>query len=316
MKSLFDIQVNGFAGVDFQQSNLVEADARRAVDALATHETLRFFATLISDTIEGLCAKFQNMERIRLADPVVRQAVCGYHLEGPWLSSEPGYHGAHDAKLMRRPNLHDFDRLQHAAGGNIRLVTLAPELPDACAFIRALVQQGVHVSLGHTNASLGEIDHAIDAGAKFCTHVGNGVPMMLHRHDNVIQRLLSRDELFAFFIPDGIHVPPHVLQNYLKAKRPEARLFTTDCMSAAGARPGRHRLGELQLEVGEDRVVRNPATGQFAGSALCPDQGVTNLQTWFHLSRQTARDHFSTLIAKHFKIELPEINDSFLRQQD
>jgi N-acetylglucosamine-6-phosphate deacetylase len=212
--SLFDIQVNGFAGVDFQQPDLSAADLRRAVDRLAAHETRRFFLTLITDGIGSLCAKLQNIERIRSADPVVGEAACGYHIEGPWLSPEPGYRGAHDPRHMGPPNSVDFDRLQEAASGHIKLLTLAPELPGSTVVIRHVVRSGVQVSLGHTNASDAEIDKAIDAGARFCTHLGNGVPLEMHRHDNVTQRILARDELTAFFIPDGIHLPPFVLQKF------------------------------------------------------------------------------------------------------
>src|ERR1035438_8935747 len=83
--SLLDIQVNGFAGVDFQNPNLSAAELRRAVAGLASHQTLRFFATLITDSVESLCCKFENLERLRAKDPAVAAAICGYHLEGPWL---------------------------------------------------------------------------------------------------------------------------------------------------------------------------------------------------------------------------------------
>ena len=134
---------------------------------------------------------------------------------------------------MSAPSLPDFHQLQRAAGGKIRLITLAPEWPGSEDFIRALTGEGVHVSLGHTDASDHEIDRAIQAGARFCTHLGNGVPAVLPRHNNIIQRLLARDELTAFFIPDGIHLPPAVLQNFHRAKPDGRALFTTDAMAAA-----------------------------------------------------------------------------------
>jgi N-acetylglucosamine-6-phosphate deacetylase len=306
-KSLFDIQVNGFAGVDFQQPDLSAADLRRAVDGLAEHQTRRFFATLITDSVAALCAKLSNLERLRAADPVAAAALCGYHLEGPWLSPEPGFRGAHDPRQMGPPDTDAFARLQAAADGNIRLVTLAPEWPGSAAFIDRLAAAGVQVSLGHTDASDAAIDAAIAAGARFCTHLGNAVPVQLHRHDNVIQRLLARDELTAFLIPDGIHLPPAVLQNLYRAKPPGKVLFTTDCAAPAGAPPGRYRLAHLEVEVGDDRVVRLPGTRQFAGSALCPDEGVRNLVRWLGFDESAARDHFSTLVAVRFDIVLPDL---------
>jgi len=305
--SLFDIQVNGFAGVDFQQPDLAVGDLRRAVDGLAAHETRRFFLTLITDEIGSLCAKLQNIEQIRSTDPAVGEAACGYHIEGPWLSPEPGYRGAHDPRHMGSPSIADFDRLQKAAGGQIKLLTIASELPGSIDVIRHAVSSGVHVSLGHTNASASDIDKAIDAGARFCTHLGNGVPSEMHRHENVTQRLLSRDELTAFFIPDGIHLPPFVLKNFFRAKPQGRRLFTSDCMAAAGAPPGRYRLAHHELEVGDDRVVRSPGTSFFAGSALAPDEGVRNICRWLGLDEGEARRLFSTEIAEAFGIKLPTL---------
>ena len=300
----FDIQVNGFAGVDFQQPELSADDLGTAVGALAAHATHRFFLTLITDGIDSLCAKLRGIEAIRAGDPSVREAVCGYHIEGPWLSPLPGYRGAHDPAHMGLPNIADFDRLQKAAGGRIRLLTLAPELPGSRNVIRHAVGSGAQVSLGHTNASDADIDAAIEAGAKFCTHLGNGVPAELPRHDNIIQRLLARDELIAFFIPDGIHIPPFALKNYFRAKPLGHALFTTDCMAAAGAPPGRYRLAHHDLEVGEDRVVRSPGAANFAGSALTPDEGVRNLRAWLGLDEEESRRLFSTAVADAFGLQL------------
>ena len=306
MKScLFDIQVNGFAGVDFQQPGLTATDVTRAVEGLASHETQRFFLTLITDSIPSLCSKLENFESIRAMNPILSAAICGYHIEGPWLSPEPGYSGAHDPRFMGPPNLADLERLQKAAHGHIKLITLAPEWPKSASFIQTARAQGIHISLGHTNASENDIDAAVSAGALFCTHLGNGTPADLPRHDNIIQRLLCRDELTAFFIPDGIHIRPATLQSYFRAKPHGQALFTTDCMAAAGAPHGRFRIAHHEVEVGPDRVVRSPITGTLAGSALAPDEGVRNISTWLHLSEAEARSLFSTKIAQAFGIHLP-----------
>lgn len=305
--SLFDIQVNGFAGIDFQKRGITDLELRRAVEGLASHQTLRFFATLITDEMARLISKFENLERIRREDECIRSAICGYHLEGPWLSTETGYCGAHDPRCMTAPDSRAFERIQRAANGNVRLITVAPELPGCIEFIRNVVGMGVQVSLGHTSATDKDIDDAIDAGARFCTHLGNGVPLEMHRHDNVTQRLLARDELTAFFIPDGIHLPPNVLKNFFRAKPGGKALFTTDCMAAAGAPPGRYTLGKLELEVQQDRIVRAPGKRTFAGSALCPDEGVGNAQKWLGLNSTDARRLFSTAVAKKFQIDLPSL---------
>jgi len=309
VKSLFDIQVNGFAGVDFQDPRLTIEGMQRAVTALARHGTLRFFPTLITDNIESLRLKFENLERLRASSRAVSEAACGYHLEGPWISPEPGFRGAHAERWVAPPSISDFDTLQKAANGNIRLVTLAPEWPESPDLIKYLVSQGVQVSLGHTNTSDSQIDAAIEAGARLCTHLGNGVPQVLHRHDNVIQRLLARDELVAFLIPDGIHLPPPVLKNFFRAKPDGKALFTTDCMSAAGAPPGRYHLAGTKVKVGLDRIVRKPGENCFAGSSLAPDEGLENIERWLGLSPHHARELFSTAIASIFKIALPQISE-------
>ena len=305
--SLFDIQVNGFAGVDFQRADLSADDVRRAVEALAAHETHRFFLTLITDGIDALCAKLKNFEQIRAADPVIHAAVCGYHIEGPWLSPLPGFYGAHNLLHLKLPLIADFERLQEAAGGNIKLLTLAPELPGSADIIRSITRAGTQVALGHTNASDADISEAIAAGARFCTHLGNGVPIEMHRHDNVIQRLLARDELVAFFIPDGIHLPPSTLKNFFRAKPAGKALFTTDCMAAAGAPPGKYSIAHHELQVGADRIVRASAHSGFAGSALSPDEGVDNIRRWLGLDENTARSLFSGSIADFFGIKLPAL---------
>src|SRR5262249_49376459 len=150
----------------------------------------------------------------------------------------PGYRGAHSPEPMHAPAMAEFHRLQAAASGNIRLITLAPEWPGSAECIAAITRAGVHVSLGHTDASEVQIDGAIRAGRRLPPHVGNGCRIQMHRHDNVVQRLLARDELIACLIPDGIHLPHFVLKNFYRAKPPGGVLFTTDAMSGAGAGPG------------------------------------------------------------------------------
>ena len=306
-RSLFDLQVNGFAGVDFQQPDLVHADLRRAIDGLRAHETHRILLTLITDDIDALCAKFSRIEAFRRADPVVAETVCGYHLEGPWLSALPGFCGAHPPEKMCAPSLADLARLQDAAGGNIRLVTIAPEWPGSAEFIAAAVAQGVVISLGHTDVSESQIDAAICAGATLCTHVGNGVPAHLPRHDNVMQRLLARDELTACFIPDGVHLPPFTLRNFFRAKPRGKVILTTDAMAAAGAPEGRYRIGALEVE-SRGGVVRKPGAENFAGSCLAPDRGVRNAAQWLGLPLDEARALLSTEVARHFRIDLPTLS--------
>jgi N-acetylglucosamine-6-phosphate deacetylase len=307
LSPLFDFQVNGFAGVDFQRDALSTADLLRATVALRRHGVGSIFATLITADVERLCRRLAAMEKARAEDPSVARMIEGYHLEGPWLSPRPGFHGAHPPGQMRAPSMPDFERLQGAAGGRIRLVTLAPEWPGSPEFIAALVARRVHVSLGHTDASESEIDAAVKAGARFATHLGNGTPLLLHRHDNIIQRLLARDELIACLIPDGIHVPPFALRNFFRAKGPGRTLFTTDAMAGAGAGPGTYTIGELEISVGADGIARQPGGGGFAGSTLAPDEGVRRTADFLGLDSAEARRLWSDAPAASFGISLPRV---------
>ncbi len=254
--------------------------------------------TFITDRHEALLEKLRTFEAYRQLDPLICQTVLGYHLEGPHLSSEPGYRGAHPGELMRDPNWADLEQLQETANGRIRLVTLAPERNGAPAFIQRATHTGVRISLGHTNANEAQIDEAIHAGATLCTHLGNGCPETLPRHHNVIQRLLARDGLTACLIPDGIHLPPGVLRNLFRAKPPGKVILTTDAMAAAGAPPGRYRLGHLEMEVGEDEVVRMPGAAHYAGSALRLDSGVERAARWLGVPLEAARAMASFIPSK------------------
>jgi len=301
---LFDFQVNGFGGVDFQSQDLNLEEMRQAAAALGRHRTTAILFTLITDRIESLCRKLERVETLRRKDERIAEVIRGYHLEGPWISSEPGYHGAHPLDLVRRPSIEDYRRLRDAAGGNLKLITLAPEVEGCLSIIEEAVSDGIRIGLGHTNASEEVIDAAIRAGATLGTHVGNAVPLHLHRHDNVIQRLLARDELIACLIPDGIHLPPFVLKNFYEAKSKGSVFFTTDCMAAAGSPPGRYSIGPYTMDVGEDGIVRLPGEARFAGSSLTLDRGVENIVRWLGLDRDSAVEMCSTLPARHFGINL------------
>ncbi len=200
----------------------------------------------------------------------------GFHLEGPFLSPEDGYRGAHPLENLARPDTRLFEKLQTASGDRIRLLTVAPELEGCLELIRSVSSRGICVALGHTNADFMTLARAWQAGASMFTHLGNGCALNIPRHDNIIQRVLALPGLMVSLIPDGIHLPPFVVSNLIKGLGPERTLFTTDAMSAAGAPPGEYSLGSLKVAVGGDRVVRLPGTGILAGSSLRMIDGFYN----------------------------------------
>ena len=287
---LFDIQVNGFGGVDFNSPDPRPADVLAATRALACHGVTRYLPTVITGPTEVMRRCLTTLADAVARYPEVRRAVPGFHVEGPYLSDREGARGAHDPQCMRPPDEAHFALLQEEAGGLIRHVTLAPELPGAAQFIRRRAAEGLVVALGHTTASPQEIEAAVAAGAQLSTHLGNGCEALLPRHVNPVTVQLGHDSLWASFIPDGHHLPPYLLKSFLRAKGIERSILTTDCMAAAGAPGGRYRLGRLELEVGADRVVRQPGQTNFAGSALTLDRGVANVAQWTGLALADALD--------------------------
>jgi len=204
-------------------------------------------------------------------------AMDGFHVEGPHISSEDGPRGAHPKRWVRKPDIDEFRRWQDATGGRIRMVTVAPEWPEAPRYIEALTAENVVVSIGHTGADATQIANAVGAGATMSTHLGNGAHSILRRHPNYIWEQLAEDRLRASFIVDGIHLPGSFLKVALRAKGVERSVLVTDASSPAGAAPGRYRLGEQDVDLTPDNRVVLAGQDRLAGSALRMDHGVENL---------------------------------------
>jgi len=265
----FDLQVNGYAGADFSAADLSLEDCRRACTALATDGVDAILATLITDSIDALVAALKRLRSYRDADVQIQRMIGGFHIEGPFLNPEPGYAGAHATRWIRPAQPDVMTRLLDAGDGLVRLVTLAPEQDPACRTIDLLVRHGVTVSAGHTDATLPELRRAIDAGLSMITHLGNGCPVLLPRHDNIIQRMLAvADQVRVCLIPDGIHVPFFALRNYLEFVGIERCIMVTDAISAARLGPGLHRLGGEPVEVDASGAARRPGAANLAGSTL------------------------------------------------
>jgi len=274
--ALFDVQVNGFAGVDFQTDHPEAADLERAVRSLRRCGCARLLLTLISDRWDRLLAKLHRLRALRARSRSLQSAIAGWHLEGPFLSIAPGFHGAHDPAAMLDPTPSRIRELREATGDDLVLLTLAPERPGALEAIALAASLGLKVSLGHTDAPAGCLRDAVAAGATGFTHLGNACPQQLDRHDNILWRVLDTPGLTVSLIADKRHVSPPLFRLIHRALPPERIIYITDAMAAAGAPPGRYRLGALELEVGEDRVVRQPGRSNFAGSTLTPVEAVFN----------------------------------------
>lgn len=275
-EAFFDIQVNGFAGIDFNRPTLSAEALRRAMLAMRRTGVARFLPTVITASLPSMEGTLQAIARARDEDPDLAYAIPGIHLEGPFLAPDDGPRGAHPAAWILDPDWDVFRRLQDAGRGLIRLVTVAPERPGAIGLTWQLRQAGMVVGIGHTDATDKDIDQAVEAGAWISTHLGNGAHALLPRHRNYIQKQLATDALMASLICDGHHLPDYVVKNMLRCKGPDRVVLITDAMAAAAAQPGTYRLGEVLAEVGPDGYVRLPGTPYLAGSALTMDRAVEN----------------------------------------
>jgi N-acetylglucosamine-6-phosphate deacetylase len=293
---LIDIQINGFAGVDFNRP--VESDDawHHATRQLYAHGCTGFLIALITNKEDAYRKLMVDLAgRINL-DP---RNCLGFHMEGPWLNPDLGYRGAHKAGWMQKPSVRLLDDWWATAGALLKLITLAPEV-DAKAsaqVIRAGMKKKIRFFLGHS-AAMGEtLAASMEAGAIGWTHLGNAVPAAVPKFENVILHALAQSELQASLIPDGLHLPPHafrVFAQLLDMFAPSRLLLTTDAMSAAGAGgSGKYTLGELQVEVGRDGAARMSGSGRLAGSTLTPFEGVFRAEKMAGLYLESAWDAFS-----------------------
>ena len=296
--ALVDVQINGYAGVDFQSDTLTIDELTRAARELRAAGCTRFLFTIITDHWPKLVNRLRQARALREQSEELQSAIAGWHIEGPFLSPVPGFCGAHNPACMMDPSPAHIRELRAITGSDPLLITVAPERPGAIKAIAAAVSLGIKVSLGHTNASAEIIQQAVSAGATGFTHLANGCPKDLDRHDNILWRVFETPGLTVSLIPDRIHVSPALFRLMHRVLKPESIYYTTDAMSAAGAPPGRYRIGQLELEVGADQIVRLPGKSNFAGSALRPIEGVFRAAQMLDRPWQEVWDGFSTRPAK------------------
>lgn len=273
MSNFIDLQINGCWGIDFNASKLTDDDWRLACTRLGDTGTAEFLPTVITGSMEGMAAKIG-----RLADFCERKSdhaatPIGIHVEGPFISPVPGYIGAHPKQHAIAASLDSAKQLVDAGRGWVRMMTLAPEMDDGAIVVDYLAQQGILVAAGHTNASLEQLRQAIDAGLRCFTHLGNGCPPELPRHDNIIHRVMKlRDQLSVTLIADGFHLPPWMLQMMIEWFGDDRSIIVSDAISAAGLPSGFHTLGDRRVWVGDDGVPRSEDRSHFVGSGALLDR--------------------------------------------
>jgi len=245
-----DLQVNGFVGVDFSDASLTADAFRDACRQLLGRGTAAFLPTVITSPLERLRRNLSLIADVIDEDEFAGKLL-GVHLEGPFISTAPGAVGAHNGDWVLKPNVEAFDEIQTWACGKIRLLTIAAEVPGAETLARHAAAAGVHISLGHQMAGQSDLQRLVAAGAVALTHLGNGLPDLIHRHHNTIWEGLANDDLTVMMIADGHHLTASMLQTYLRAKGVERIVVVSDAT--------------VVLE--PSGLLRNPEKGCMVGSA-------------------------------------------------
>jgi N-acetylglucosamine-6-phosphate deacetylase len=262
-----DLQLNGYKGVDFNADDLSAGGLRAACEAVRQDGGGRMLATIITDRLDRMTARISRLVKLHAADPVVADVMAGIHVEGPFISPQPGFVGAHPAEHVLPASPQAAGELIAAGCGLVRLVTLAPERDADLATTRWLADQGILVSAGHCDPAADTLDRAIEAGLAAFTHLGNGCPLLLHRHDNIIQRVLAADRLrWVMIIPDAVHLPPALVRTIIRTVGIDRVIAVTDATAAGGMGAGRFSLAGREVIVDADEAAWAADRSHLVGS--------------------------------------------------
>ena len=288
---MIDLQVNGFAGVDFNSDELKGEDLLRAAMALKDIGVQKFLPTLITAPLDKMRSRAAKLARLLEENEELNQIIPGIHLEGPFISTEDGYRGAHPLAGIQFADLETVKELQESCAGKLLLFTLAPEQDKRGEVIKFLTNLGVVVAAGHTNASTDQLKNAIDCGMQMFTHLGNACPPQLPRHDNIIQRVLSlSDKLWISYIADGLHLPFFVLKNLLNTAGHSRSVIVSDAISAAECKAGCYTLGDQSIEIKEDGVSQSADGSHLIGSTTSLATMYQNLINNLGLTKEQAEE--------------------------
>jgi len=255
-----DLHGHGGGGHSYDDGG---AELAAALRAHRSHGTTRTVVSLVANPLGELRERLAEIAALADADPL----VLGSHLEGPFLAHDQ--RGAHNAEFLRAPDPESVESLLDAAGGTLRQLTIAPELPGALEVIAELAAAGVAVAVGHTQATFEQARDAFDAGARMLTHAFNAMPGIHHRAPGPVLAALDDPRVTLELILDGHHVHPDVAR-LLFNEAPGRVALITDAMAAAAAEDGDYRLGSLNVSVRNGLAVLS-GTSTIAGSTLTQD---------------------------------------------
>jgi N-acetylglucosamine-6-phosphate deacetylase len=270
--AFFDVHTHGAAGHDVMEAT---PEALTTMGRfLASHGTGSYLATTVTAPLDATLRSLAGLARLVAHPPDAGEGVAwpiGIHLEGPFLSHAK--RGVHPPAYLLEPDIATFDRLFEAAEGQVRIMTLAPELPGAAELARHATARGVRVSVGHSDATAAQTRATIAAGAVSATHTFNAMRALDHREPGILGVVLTDDSLYAELICDGIHNTAEMVKIWWRTKGPERAILITDAMSAAGMPDGEYQLGGFKVQVANGRASFGDV---LAGSLLSLDKALTN----------------------------------------
>ena len=263
-----DLQVNGRYGIAFNSPKITVDEVVSLTERLRDEGTTGYLAAMSTTSAgETQLHTARVIAEARRKSATCAESILGLHLEGPFVSREKGYVGAHNPAMVRDPDIGYVDKVNDACGGLVRMVTIATEAKGAEAFTRAATDRGICVSIGHSAEWRPErIGALVEAGAKSFTHLGNGLPDLIHRRENVIWTALAEDRMSIQFIPDGFHLTLQMLRVYTRAVPLKRLVAVSDCAYPGGLKPGRYEMdGDVHL-LEPDGFIRSLA-GTLHGSS-------------------------------------------------
>ena len=263
---LVDLQVNGYKGINFSDRNLTQDDFVLACRGVLEAGTTAFLPTMLTCPAEVYEHNLPVMAAV-LQSEEFRGRLLGIHIEGPFISAQDGARGGHNPQWTAKPDVAYLDKLIGWADGNVKLLTMSAELEGARKLAQHAASRGITVSLGHQMAGEEDLCRLVRAGAVSLTHLGNGVPAMLPRHENPIWAGLANDDLVAMIITDGHHLPTSVLKTIIRAKGTDRCVVVSDASSPAGLGAGTYEVLGDKVVLEDTGKLYDPATGYLAGSS-------------------------------------------------
>jgi N-acetylglucosamine-6-phosphate deacetylase len=269
---LIDLHIHGASGADTMDAS--REALQTMTHSLPSEGTTSFLATTITQSNTKLKAAIDNVATYMDRDNEPGNAeILGIHLEGPFIS--PSHIGAQPKEFVVSADVHLFNELQALAKGNIKVLTLAPEIDNGLALVKAASDMGVIVSIGHSNATFNEVSEAVGYGASQITHLYNQMRPMHHREPGVVGAAMLLEQLMVEMIPDGVHVHPKIMKIAYDVIGKERMMIITDSMRAKGLANGNYDLGGQCVRVDGNKATLD--NGTLAGSTLRMIDGFKNM---------------------------------------